>query len=76
MTRENDISTQEKIPQEGPWISEKNEYKRRQESTGCKKVKRKKEIVSLGHINCGLSSYLIGKAVLLWSVKVRGFPIR
>ncbi|EOS27344.1 50S ribosomal protein L34 [Lachnospiraceae bacterium 3-1] len=56
MTRENDISTEKKIQKKSSWIQKKNEYKRRQKSFSCKKIKRKKEIVSLGHIICGLSS--------------------
>ncbi len=45
---ENDISAEKEIKSESSWIQSKNEYTRRKKSPGCKKIKRKKEIVSLG----------------------------
>lgn len=56
MTRENDISAKKEIQKESSWIPEENEYERRKKSFSRKKIKGKKEIVSLGHIYCGLSS--------------------
>jgi hypothetical protein len=56
MTRENDISAQKEIQEESSWIQKKNEYEGRKKSFSRKKIKGKKEIVSLGHIYCGLSS--------------------
>ena len=53
---EDDISAQKEIQEEGSWIPEENEYERRKKSFSRKKIKGKKEIVSLGHIYCGLSS--------------------
>ena len=40
------------------WFPEKNENSRRKKSIGCKEIKRKKEVISIGHILCGLSSYV------------------
>lgn len=56
MTREDDISAKKEVQEESPWIPQKDEYKRWKKSFSRKKIKRKKEIVSLGHSNCGLSS--------------------
>ena len=46
---ENDISAQKKVKIQSSWISGKNEQQRRKKSISCKKIKRKKKIVSLGH---------------------------
>lgn len=51
---ENDISAKKKAEIESAWIPEKNEDCKRKKSISSKKVKRKKEIISLDHILCGL----------------------
>ena len=57
---EDDISAEKEIQIQGSRIPGKNEHSRRKKSIGCKKIKRKKKIISVGHIICGLSSYLRG----------------
>ncbi len=56
-THEDDISTKKEIKIQGSWFQSKNEYKRWKKSFSCKKIKRKKKIISVDHIICGLSSY-------------------
>lgn len=53
-SNENDISAKETFQSESSWIQSKNEHGRRKKSFGRKKSKRKKEIISLGHMFCGL----------------------
>ena len=57
---ENDISAEEKAKIKSAWFSEKNENSRRKKGIGCKKIKRKKKIVSLGHIFVTFSSIFKG----------------
>ena len=47
---ENDISAKEEIQSKSSWIQSQNEYCRRQKSVSGKKIKRKKEVISLGRI--------------------------
>ena len=54
MQYEDDISAEKEKESESSWIQKKNEHSRRKKSIGCKEIKRKKEIISLGHIICGL----------------------
>ena len=51
---EDDVSAEKETESEGAWFSEENEHCKRKKGIGCKKVKRKKETDSLGHIVCGL----------------------
>lgn len=51
---ENDLSTKKETESKSSWFQIKNEYSRRKKSIGCKKIKRKKKIISLGHKDCGL----------------------
>ena len=55
---EDDISAEEMLQKESAWLQKKNEYSRRKKSIGCKKIKRKKEIISIGHSFCGLFFFL------------------
>lgn len=57
---ENDISAEEKAEIKSSWFSEKNENSRRKKGIGCKKIKRKKKIVSLGHRFVTFSSIFKG----------------
>lgn len=56
---ENDISAEEKAEIKSSWFSEKNENSRRKKGIGCKKIKRQKEIISLGHNIVVFSSFMI-----------------
>ena len=38
------------------WLQSETEYSGRKKGFSCKKVKRKKKIISIGHNICGLSS--------------------
>ena len=50
MKDENDISAKEEIQSKSSWIQSQNEYCRRQKGVSGKKIKGKKEVVSLGRI--------------------------
>lgn len=54
MRYEDDIPTKKETESESSRFQKKNEYSRRKKSIGCKKIKRKKEIISIGHNFCGL----------------------
>lgn len=54
MQNEDDVSAEEKAAFQGSWFSEKNEYRKRKKGFGRKKIKGQKEVISLGHISCGL----------------------
>ena len=58
MRYEDDIPTKKETESKGAWFQKKNEHGRRKKGIGCEKVKRKKEIISLGHIECGLFFYI------------------
>lgn len=57
---EDDISAKKEIQSKSSWIQSKNENSRRKKSIGCQKSKRKKAIISLGRIYCGLFFYNYG----------------
>ena len=57
MRYEDDIPTKKETESESSRFQKQNEHSRRKKSIGCKKIKRQKEIVSLGHILCGLFFY-------------------
>ena len=73
---EDDISAQEEVKSKSSWIPCQNEHQRRKKSIGCKKIKRKKKIISLGHIICGLSSSSRGFKIGLFRIieEKPGFP--
>lgn len=50
MRDENDISAKEEVQSKSSWIQSQNEYCRRQKSVSGKKIKRKKEVISVGRI--------------------------
>ena len=54
MEYEDDISAEEETEGKGTWISFQNEHIWRKKSSGSKKSKRKKEIVSIRPHECGL----------------------
>ena len=57
---ENDISAQKEIKIQGAWIQKENEQQGWKKGFSSQKIKRKKKIISLGHIICGLSSSIGG----------------
>ena len=50
MNNENDISAEETFQSKSSWLQSKNEYSRRKKSFSSQKIKRKKEIISVGRI--------------------------
>lgn len=55
---EDDIPTKKETAGEGSRFQTENENCRRKKSIGCKEIKRKKEIVSIGHIYVVFSSIM------------------
>ena len=55
---ENDISAKKETQEKSSRFQKKNEYSKWKKSIGCKKIKRKKKIVSLGHIFVVFSSIM------------------
>jgi len=53
---ENDISAEETFQSESSRFQSKNEYSRRKKSFSSQKIKRKKEIISVGRIYVAFSS--------------------
>lgn len=49
MRYEDDIPTKKETESESSRFQKQNEHSRRKKSIGCKKIKRKKKIISLGH---------------------------
>lgn len=58
MRYEDDIPTKKETESESSRFQKQNEHSRRKKSIGCKKIKRKKEIISIGHSFCGLFFFL------------------
>ena len=56
--KEDDISAEKEEESQGSWFPEENEHCRRKKGTGREKIKRQKEIISIGHIICGLFFFL------------------
>ena len=54
MRYEDDIPTKKETESESSRFQKQNEHSRRKKSIGCKKIKRKKKIISIGHNFCGL----------------------
>lgn len=50
MRDENDVSAEEKVQSKGSRIQSKNEYCWRKKSISSQKIKRKKEVISVGRI--------------------------
>ena len=59
MNYENDISAEKAFQSKGSWIPRKNEYSGRKKSVSSQKIKRKKEIISVGRIYVAFSSRLL-----------------